>query len=146
MYVTYVHDLYGAVTDIRLSGSTSLSAYAYDDLGRLTGVTRNNGAATSYGYDAVSRLTTLTQNPTGSTNDVTITLGYSPAGQIYSRATSNSAYVHATAAQTDAYTNNGLNQVTDQPQRRRGSSFAPIAPPQRRVPAKFLISLACFRT
>ena len=112
VYVTYDYDLYGGVTAVKLSGSTSLSAYAYDDLGRLTGITRGNGASTSYGYDAVSRLTSLVQNPTGSTNDVTVTLAYNPAGQIFSRAVSNSSYIYAPATGTTGYTVNGLNRVT----------------------------------
>lgn len=113
VYVTYDYDLYGATTAIKEAGSTTLSAYAYDDLGRLTGVTRGNGAATSYAYDAVSRLSTLTQNPTGSTNDVAFTLGYNPAGQIVSRSVSNSAYVFAPTTGTTGYVNNGLNRVTN---------------------------------
>ena len=110
--VTYVRDPYGAITDIRLNNTTSLSAYAYDNLGRLTGITRGNGASTTYGYDAVSRLTSLAQDPTGSTNDVTITLGYNPASQIFSRAVSNSNYIYAPATGTTSYTINGLNRVT----------------------------------
>ena len=43
---------------------------------------------------------------------MTVTLGYNPAGQIFSRAVSNSSYIYAPATQSDAYAINGLNRVT----------------------------------
>jgi len=68
---------------------------------------------TTYGWDGGSRLTSLGVNLSGTHQDATWTLGYNPAGQVVSRALSNSLYAY-TAQPTldDDYTLNGLNQVT----------------------------------
>ena len=102
---------------VRENGATSgaglLAVYAYDQLGRRTTATRGNGAVSSYGWDGGSRLTSLGVDLSGTSQDATWTLGYNPAGQVVSRALSNSLYAY-TGQPTldDDYTNNGLNQVT----------------------------------
>ncbi|HRH21300.1 MAG TPA: hypothetical protein PLE81_11765, partial [Brevundimonas sp.] len=49
----------------------------------------------------------------GTSQDATWTLGHNPAGQVVSRALSNSAYAYtADPNLSDTYTINGLNQVT----------------------------------
>jgi hypothetical protein len=49
----------------------------------------------------------------GTSQDATWTLGYNPAGQVVSRALSNSTYAYtADPNLSDTYTINGLNQVT----------------------------------
>ncbi len=58
-FVSYEHDVAGAVTAIRENGAALLASFAYDDLGRRTRLTRGNGVVTTYGYDAVSRLASL---------------------------------------------------------------------------------------
>ncbi|MBN8553353.1 MAG: RHS repeat-associated core domain-containing protein [Caulobacterales bacterium] len=70
-------------------------------------------ASTTYGWDGASRLISLGLNLSGTSQDATWTLGYNPAGQVVERALSNSTYAY-TAHPTldDAYTINGLNQVT----------------------------------
>ncbi len=94
-YARYVHDVTGAVIQVRENGATSgagvLATYGYDQLGRRTSVTRGNGTVSSYGWDGGSRLTSLTLNLSGTSQDATWTLGYNPAGQVVSRALSNSA-------------------------------------------------------
>ena len=116
-YARYVHDLTGAIIQVRENGVTSgagvLATYAYDQLGRRTHVTRGNGAVSSYGWDGGSRLTSLGVDLSGTSQDATWTLGYNPAGQVVSRVLSNSLYAY-TGQPTldDDYTNNGLNQVT----------------------------------
>lgn len=115
-YADYDYDLSNLVTRIRENGATSgagvLANYTYDNLGRRTAVTRGNGVSTSYGYDGASRLTSLAHDLPSTANDVAWTYGFSPAGQIVSRTTSNSAFVYSPAAGTTAYANNGRNQVT----------------------------------
>jgi RHS repeat-associated protein len=70
-------------------------------------------ASTVYGWDGAGRLTSLGFNLSGTSQDATWTLGYNPAGQVVSRALSNSAYAYtADPNLSDAYTINGLNQVT----------------------------------
>jgi len=105
------------MTQVRENGATSgpglLATYAYDQLGRRTTATRGNGTVTTYGWDGGSRLTSLTLDLSGTSQDATWTLGYNPAGQVVSRALSNSLYAY-TGQPTldDDYTLNGLNQVT----------------------------------
>ena len=95
LYVDYDRDLLGRVTKIRENGATSgvgvLATFTYDDYGRRASLVRGNGATTSYSYDAISRLTSLTQNLSGTANDNTDTLSYSPASQIVSQARSNNS-------------------------------------------------------
>ena len=120
-YAQYIYDVTGAMTQVRENGATSgagvLAIYYYDDLGRRTRVRRHAesfaDASTVYGWDGASRLTSLTLNLSGTSQDATWTLGYNPAGQVVSRALSNSSYAY-TGQPTldDDYTLNGLNQVT----------------------------------
>lgn len=114
----YSHDAYGAITVIEqhpAGGSASqVAAYAWNDLGQPTGVSRAGGAgaSTTRGYDAWGRMTSLAHDATGSSNDVTFGFSYNPAGQIVGRTVSNDAYVHgASATGTTAYTIDGQNQL-----------------------------------
>ena len=67
----------------------------------------------TYGYDTISRLTGLSIDLAGSTDDLSIGLGYNPAGQITSRSASNDGYAWTGAANIGrGYTSNGLNQYT----------------------------------
>ena len=115
-YATYDWDLYSSLTAVRENGATSgagvLATYAYDDLGRRTGVARGNGVSSTYAYDPVSRLSSLGHNPAGTGQDVSIAFSHNPAGQIVGRTVSNAAYVYAPTVGTTAYTNDGLNRVT----------------------------------
>jgi RHS repeat-associated protein len=117
LYVDYDYLATGEVRRIRENGATSgvgvLGAYAYDDLGRRTVLTRGNGTTATYTYDDVSRLTQLVEDP-GSTNyDLTLGFSYNPAGQIAGTTRSNDAYAWtAHYAVNRAYTTNGLNQYT----------------------------------
>jgi RHS repeat-associated protein len=117
LYVDYVYDVAGDMTEIRENGATSglgrLAAYVYDDRGRRTSLTRGNGTVTTYTYDDVSRLTELAQNPAGTDHDLTLGFTLNPAGQIATNTRDNIAYSftgHANVNRAD--TVNGLNQVT----------------------------------
>ena len=95
------------------SGVGVLATFAYDDLGRRTGLTRGNGTVTTYGYDSVSRLASQIDNLTGTTNDQTLTFAYNSASQIASQTKSNDLFAwtgHGSG--TTAITANGLNQLT----------------------------------
>ncbi|HST35422.1 MAG TPA: RHS repeat-associated core domain-containing protein [Allosphingosinicella sp.] len=88
-----------------------LAAYAYDDLGRRTLLTRGNGATTAYSYDNVSRLSQMVHNASGTSYDLTLDYGYNPAGQIVSTVRSNDTYAWGGHyAVTRAYTANGRNE------------------------------------
>jgi RHS repeat-associated protein len=139
---TYVYDPLNHVTQIEQNGATSgtglLATYAYDSLGRRTGISRAGGAgmSTSYGYDTVSRLGTLTQTLASSAG-TTFTLGYNPANQVISRADSNGAFTVAPSAISLTYTANGLNQyssITGGTQALSGGPQASLAyDPQGRI-------------
>lgn len=99
---------------IRENGLAALVSFGYDDLGRRTSLSRLNGTSTSYGYGAASR---LSHDLGGSAYDLSLTLGYNPAGQIVTNTRSNDAYAYAYAYGgsvngTVSSPSNGLNQLT----------------------------------
>jgi RHS repeat-associated protein len=113
-WVAYDYNTAGDLTAIRENGATNwaLASWAYDNLGRPIAQSRANGATTTWGYDAVGRLSSLSQDLAGTAKDLTVNLGYNPAGQIVSRSLSNSAYAYTPGSGTTTYANNGKNQVT----------------------------------
>ncbi|MDR3506429.1 MAG: hypothetical protein P4L64_00875 [Caulobacteraceae bacterium] len=90
-----------------------MASYAYNPLSQRTGVTRGNGGSSTYGYDAAGRLTSLAHAmPTaGAASNVSLTLAYTAANQLQSRASSNSVYdwTNFTAGTTNK-TADGLNR------------------------------------
>lgn len=116
-YIDYDYDTTGQMTAVRENGATSgvgvLATYGYDNVGRRSSITRGNGTVTNYAFDAASRLQTLSQDLAGTGEDQTVTLTYSPAGQIDSLSKSNDAYAWAGHYNVDRlYGTNGLNQLT----------------------------------
>jgi YD repeat-containing protein len=110
-YIAYSYDLLNRMYRVQQNGGTVLAQYAYDDLGRVAGISRSNGAATTASYGAYSQNWSLTQDLASSGLDVTFGLGYSAAGQLSDRSISNSAYRYGVGASaTTNYTANGLNQ------------------------------------
>ncbi len=63
-----------------------LATYTYDNLGRVTSLTRGNEVVTGFDYDAAGRLAELTQDMAGTANDQTLSFTYNAAGQIGSLA------------------------------------------------------------
>jgi RHS repeat-associated protein len=118
-WADYDHLVTGEVSAVRENGATSgagvLATYTYDDLGRRKLIARGNGTTTGYNYDPVSRLSTLSQDLAGTANDLSVTFGYNPAGQIVSRTGNNDAYAYTGHANQDlTETSNGRNQLTAQ--------------------------------
>lgn len=110
---TYEYDNLDRMTNAYEGGSTKLATFTYNDQAERSGVTLGNGAATAYSYDAVQRLTGLTHDLSGTTNDVTFGLSYSASSQILARTISNGSYVsHPASPTSTAYVRNGLNQYT----------------------------------
>jgi RHS repeat-associated protein len=114
-WAAYDFNVAGDLTAIRENGATNwqLASWAYDNLGRRLAQGNANGSATSWGYDGAGRLTSLTNDLAGTANDLTVSLTYSPAGQIVTRTASNPAYVFTPGAGSTSYVNNGRNQVTN---------------------------------
>ena len=113
--VAYERLVTGEVTAIRegapLTGPLH-AAFAYDDLGRRSLLTRGNGASTGYGYDAASRLSSLTHDFAGTAQDLALTFTYNPASQIVSALRSNDAFswtLHGSGSLATAA--DGLNRV-----------------------------------
>ncbi|MFL6846101.1 MAG: hypothetical protein ACJ8ER_14610 [Allosphingosinicella sp.] len=117
-YVTYDHLVTGETSAIRENGATSgigvIATFGYDDQGRRTSLTRGTGVVTSYGYDPVSRLASLALDFSGTSNDLTLGLDYSPASQIVSNSRSNDLYSwtgHRSG--TTSTSADGLNRIPD---------------------------------
>jgi RHS repeat-associated protein len=107
--IAYSFDALNRMTQAQ-QGSTVLASYAYDDLSRVTGIGRPNSAATSMSYSTTALDWSLAQNMSGSSQDVTFSLSFTPAAQIFQRGISNSAYSYSAPAASRSYTANGLNQ------------------------------------
>jgi RHS repeat-associated protein len=116
----YTYNLTNELTQVTAEdgscNTTTLATFAYDNLGRRTGVTRNpGGVATTEtaSFDGASRLTELIQNLVGTSQDVTFEYAYDPAGVLVEREASNSSYVFTPLSPgTTSYADNGLNQYT----------------------------------
>ncbi|WP_196871597.1 RHS repeat-associated core domain-containing protein [Sphingobium sp. JAI105] len=110
--VSYSYENNGAMGGIYDSSGITAS-FAYDDLGRRTSIGRISNASTYYGYDAGSRLTAMTQDLAGAGNDLSLSFGYNPAGQITQRTASNTLFSWQGHVNTDrTYVANGRNQYT----------------------------------
>ena len=105
---------YDGLNRMRIIGNNAASglvSYGYNNRGARGSIT--SGSITSYAYDAVGQLTGLTQNLAGTVNDVTYGMAYNPTSQITTRTTSNSAYFFAGGIDVNrSYSVNGLNQYT----------------------------------
>ena len=112
-YVTTTYDALNRPTAIKELGTTSLAAYAYDDLSRRTTVSLGNGTTTSYGYDTRANLASLAHNLTGTAQDQTTTYTRNAAREITGHSWTNDLYQWAGDANgTKSYTTNRLNQYT----------------------------------
>jgi RHS repeat-associated protein len=92
----------------------SVAQLGYDPAGRRSSLGLGFDAfpsSAAYGYDPAGRLATLGHHLAGSGNDQALTFAYNPASQIVTRTSSNDAYASNTALAVDrAYAVNGLNQ------------------------------------
>jgi RHS repeat-associated protein len=115
-YVNYVYDYLQRPTQVEEEGATSgvglLGVYTYDSLGRLTAITRGNGADTSLGYNSVDLVSALTQDFTNSSSDVTWDFTYDAANSVLTRTATNDSYTSHPGVQTQTYVTNGLNQYS----------------------------------
>jgi RHS repeat-associated protein len=93
-----------------MTGPSVLAVYGYDALSRPMTVTRGNGTVTSYSYDLASRMQTLSHDLAGSSQDLSLTFGYTLASQLQTRASSNGLYNWLPSASNAAYVPDGLNR------------------------------------
>ena len=87
-----------------------MAEYSYDNLGRVTGISRPNSTATAMSYSGTSQSWDLSQDMASTSQDVTFALGFTPASQVSSRSISNTAYAYSVSTLNRSYTPNGLNQ------------------------------------
>ena len=115
-YVNYVYDVLQRATKVEEEGAVSgvglLATYTYDSLGRLTAVTRGNGANTSIGYDGADRIATLAHSFINTAANVSWTFTYDAANGILSRTATNDSYTSHPGALNLSYVANGLNQYS----------------------------------
>ena len=102
-------------------GARTLASVSYDALSRRESVSYANGTSVKYGYSDRGDLEchdwnfsgTAPANCNSGAPELAWDFTYNGVGQILTRSISDSAYVWSpTAAVTDTYTVNGLNQCT----------------------------------
>ncbi len=115
-YVEYTYDAQNRMDLVGLNGvftgTSKIADYAYDNLGRRTGLARGNGTSTTLGYDGASRLTSLSQDVTAGAGDITLSFTFSPTSQVLTRGISNTAYSYAPPDRNVAYVADGLNRYS----------------------------------
>ena len=89
-----------------------LITYTLDALSRRDAITRPNTTASDFDYDLASRLTLLTQNVSGTSNDLSRTFTFTPAGQLATRVNGTAAHAFSPLPGSSAYAANGRNQYT----------------------------------
>ncbi|HEY1749701.1 MAG TPA: RHS repeat-associated core domain-containing protein, partial [Caulobacteraceae bacterium] len=111
-HADYAYDALGRVTGITTSaGDTIVSSFAYDPLSRRTAMTRGNGLATAYQYDAAGRLTCLARSCTASPpTGLAFSYAYSPASQTLARTTSSDVLTWSNYPANASKTYDGLNR------------------------------------
>ena len=89
-----------------------LITYTLDPLSPRDAIARPNSTSSDFDYDLASRLTLLSQNVSGTTNDLSRTFTYTPAGQLATRVNATAAHWLAATPGSSAYVANGRNQYT----------------------------------
>jgi len=110
--VDYEFDALNRMSTATVHGGSLLATYTYDPLSRRTALSYNGGSSSmAYSYSNAGDLLTLTNDLAGTANDVTYTNTYTPAHQLASETTSNTAYIWAPPSASSSYaTVNNLNQ------------------------------------
>ncbi|KGJ90964.1 RHS repeat domain-containing protein [Colwellia psychrerythraea] len=107
--IHYVYDATSALTAIKENNTTSLVNYGYNNLGRLTSMSRNNGVTSSISQDTLGRVTDFNHNLINNSN-----FTYNAASQIVSREVSNNSFqINIPSQSTQVYDVNNLNQYTN---------------------------------
>ena len=110
-------DNHNRVTKVCENGTSGcpsglLITYTLDPLSRRDAIARPNSTSSDFDYDLASRLTLLSQNVSGTTNDLSRTFTYNPAGQLATRVNATAAHWLAASPGSSAYVANGRNQYT----------------------------------
>ena len=107
---SYDFDKANRVTAIRY-GATPIAGFTYNARGLPA--TMTGGVTNTYAYDPIGRLSGLTLNASGTAQDTNWTFTRNPSGQIKQQTRSNDAYGWTGSVNINrAYAVNGLNQYT----------------------------------
>lgn len=116
-YVTYDYEDSLLLKHIRENGSSALASFGHDEQGRRASLTRGNSVVSSYHYDSFSRLDAMDTDVGGSNSadDYAASFKYNPTNQLVLKAVTveNRDYIYTRRAESQSYTPNGLNQITD---------------------------------
>ena len=114
-FFEYAYDGLDRLTQISEDGATLVTELSYNAVGRRHQLARGASVSTTtYGYDPIARVSSLAHNLDGAatTNDLTQTFTFNPAGQIRTRTLSNTGFEFSQALPSRTYSVNGLNQYT----------------------------------
>ncbi len=107
--IHYVYDATSALTAIKGNNATALVDYGYNNLGKLTTMSRKNGVTSTISQDTLGRVTDFNHNLINNTN-----FTYNAASQIISREVSNDSFqINIPEQSTQTYDVNNLNQYTN---------------------------------
>ena len=113
---SYIHDGLARLIALRqgpLASGTTMASFYYNQRGSRDYWSTLANDHDVYAYDPVGRMTGLSHNYIGGTGTVNFTYGYTPASQLASQSRNNDAYAWAGHYNVDRpYTVNGLNQYT----------------------------------
>ena len=112
VYFGYTFDGINRVNAVTERAS-SLITLTYHPGGQRHTLSRAGSATTTYTFDDAARLESLEHDFYGTTNDVTNSFSYNPAGQVASLTLSNDLFHYqGNQNRSGSYTPNGLNQYT----------------------------------
>jgi RHS repeat-associated protein len=111
-YVTYNYDAANELTSIVDSSAVTLIQNLYDNLGRISQVTRAAGQSENRGYGSDLRLSSLAYSFADTAKNVTFTYTYNLAGQTKSATPSNSLYSWTSSRTATTYGSDGQNRYT----------------------------------
>jgi RHS repeat-associated protein len=111
---TYAYDALGRLSGVYEGAGTSvpLDQFSYNARGLIAGRSERFGSGVTYGYDTLGRLNSQSDSYVGGAGNVTVSpITYNPASQIVGFTRNNIDYAWKDAAPTTlAYAANGLNQ------------------------------------
>jgi RHS repeat-associated protein len=111
-YVVYGYDAANEFTGLTDSNSTTLLQQVYDNLARISSISRTSGPSESRGYGSDLRLSSQAYTFTDISKNVTYSYTYNLAGQPMTMTPNNSAYSNTTSPAAASYGSDGQNRYT----------------------------------
>jgi RHS repeat-associated protein len=111
-YVAYGYDAANEFTTLTDSNSTTLLQKVYDNLGRISNLTRTSGPSESRSYGPDLRLSSQAYTFTDTSKNVTYSYTYNLAGQPLTMTPNSSVYSNTTSPSATSYASDGQNRYT----------------------------------